>query len=87
MFIEPGVSYAKGRQIYSFQIPIGYYRNRFPNPYTGNPGDSTFPEYVSIATYSMRLGGKPASPHSMPPTSDQPSSPRTPEIVRPGGGA
>src|SRR4029078_5304094 len=33
MFLEPGFSYAKNGQVYSFQMPIGYYRNRFPNPY------------------------------------------------------
>ncbi|HYT75081.1 MAG TPA: hypothetical protein VEL79_10065 [Vicinamibacterales bacterium] len=56
MFIEPGVSYAKGRQIYSFQIPIGYYRNRFPNPYTGAAGDATFPNYIILASYGYRFG-------------------------------
>jgi hypothetical protein len=68
----------------SFNLPIGYYFNRVPNPYTGTPGDSTFPKYVSIATYSVRMGGK-SSAHSMPaPASDQPGAPRTPEIIRPG---
>src|SRR5207249_248815 len=27
LFVEPGFSYAKGRQVYSVEIPIGYYRN------------------------------------------------------------
>jgi hypothetical protein len=58
MFIEPGFSYAKGSQIYSFQIPIGYYRNRFPNPYTGNAGDATFPKYIVLASYGYRFGSK-----------------------------
>jgi peroxiredoxin len=57
MFIEPGFSYAKGSHVYSFQLPIGYYRNRFPNPYTGNKGDATFPNYIFLASYSYRFGG------------------------------
>ena len=88
MYWEPGVTVTSGRHSMSFNFPVGYYFNRFPNPYTGNPGDSTFPEYVSIATYSLRLGGKSAA-HSRPgrPATDQPSTPRTPEVIRPGEGA
>jgi hypothetical protein len=58
MFVEPGFSYAKGRQIYSFQMPIAYYRNRFPNPYTGASGDATFPNYIFLASYGYRFGSK-----------------------------
>jgi hypothetical protein len=58
MFLEPGVSYAKGRQIYSFQMPFGYYRNRFPDPYTGAAGDATFPKYIILASYGYRFGSK-----------------------------
>ena len=56
MYWEPGITVmsANGHSV-SFNMPIGYYYNRFRNPYTGNPGDSTFPEYVAIATYSMPL--------------------------------
>jgi hypothetical protein len=57
MYWEPGVTISSGRHAVSFNLPVGYYYNRFRNPYTGSPGDSTFPEYVNIATYSMRLGG------------------------------
>ena len=58
MFIEPGVSYAKGSQVYSFQMPIGYYRNRFPDPYTGAAGDATFPNYIFLASVGYRFGSK-----------------------------
>jgi hypothetical protein len=58
MFIEPGFSYAKGSQIYAFQIPIAYYRNRFPDPYTGASGDATFPNYIFLASYGYRFGSK-----------------------------
>jgi hypothetical protein len=56
MYWEPGITVNTGRHSVSLNIPIGYYFNRFRNPYTGNRGDSTFPEYVAIATYSTRLG-------------------------------
>ena len=58
MFLEPGFSYARGGHVYAFQLPIGYYRNRFPNPYTGNRGDATFPDYIVLAQYGYRFGGK-----------------------------
>lgn len=58
MFVEPGVSYAKGSQIYSFQMPISYYRNRFRDPYTGATGDATFPKYIFLASYGYRFGSK-----------------------------
>jgi len=56
MFVEPGISYAKGPNVLSFSVPIAYYRNRFPNPYTGNPGDATFPNYIFLASYGRRFG-------------------------------
>jgi hypothetical protein len=58
MFVEPGFSYAKGSQMYSFQVPLAYYRNRFPDPYTGAPGDATFPNYIILASYGYRFGAK-----------------------------
>jgi hypothetical protein len=58
MFVEPGFSYAKGSQIYTFQVPIAYYRNRFPDPYTGASGDATFPNYIVLASFGYRFGGK-----------------------------
>ena len=87
MYWEPGVTLTYGRHSMSFNMPVGYYFNRWSNPYTASAGDSTFPEYVSIATYSVRLGGK-SSAHKAPmPASDQPDRPRTPEVIRPGEGA
>jgi hypothetical protein len=58
MFIEPGVTYARGSHVLGFQVPIAYYRNRFPNPYTGSLGDATFPKRIWLANYSYRFGGK-----------------------------
>jgi hypothetical protein len=58
MFIEPGVTYARGSHVVGFLVPTGYYRNRFPDPYTGNKGDATFPKHIFLANYSYRFGGK-----------------------------
>jgi hypothetical protein len=75
MYWEPGVTFTTGRHAMSFNLPIGYYYNRFRDPYTGNEGDSTFPEYVAIATYAVRFGK--SMKHQMPaPATDQP--PQTP---------
>lgn len=56
MFIEPGVSYSKGRHTFSLNVPIGYYYNRRPNPYTGVAGDATFPRHIFLTSYSMGFG-------------------------------
>jgi len=58
MFVEPGITYAKGPHVYNFSVPVAYYRNRFPNPITGNAGDATFPNYIFLASYGYRFGGK-----------------------------
>lgn len=79
MYWEPGVTLMAGRHAVSLNVPIGYYFNRFRNPYTGNPGDSTFPEVVAIATYSMRLG-RPRV-HDLGPT-DQPAPGAVPGAPR-----
>lgn len=67
MFIEPGVSYTQGGHTFSFSVPIGYYYNRHANPYTGRPGDATFPRHIFLTSYSFSLGG-----NGRPPATDQP---------------
>jgi len=79
MYWEPGVTFRTGRHSVSFNVPVGYYYNRFTNPYTKQAGDSTFPEYVNIVTYSMRFGGASKSHNiNMPPATDQPPAGRVP---------
>jgi len=78
MYWEPGVTFTSGRHAVSFNFPVGYYYNRFTNPYTRNPGDSTFPEYVNIATYSMRFGGSKSHSMTVPAATDQPPARRLP---------
>jgi len=70
MYWEPGITVMSGRHAISLNVPIGYYFNRFRNPNTATRGDSTFPEYVAIATYSMRLGRASKAPT----VTDQPAS-------------
>jgi hypothetical protein len=74
MFIEPGISYVNGVHSFSFNVPIGYYYNRHPNPYTGIPGDATFPRHIFLSSYSLRLGKKaPPAPPSIVVPKDQES--------------
>ena len=42
-------------------MPIAFYRNRQPDPYTGAAGDATFPNYIFLATYGYRFGVKKSS--------------------------
>lgn len=62
MFVEPGISYSTGRHTFSFNVPIGYYYNRRPNPYTGNKGDATFPRQIFLTSYAFRMGHKATPP-------------------------
>ena len=78
MYWEPGVTFTSGRHSVSFNFPVGYYYNRFSNPYTRQAGDSTFPEYVNIATYSMRFGGAKSHTLRVPTATDQPPAGRLP---------
>jgi hypothetical protein len=73
MFVEPGVSYTNGTHTISFNVPVGYYFNRHPNPYTGIPGDATFPREIFLTSYALRLGKR-----FVPPATDQPPPPPAP---------
>ena len=73
-----------GRSTWSIYVPRGLVRNRRPNPYTGAPGDATFPDYVVILGYAYRLSGAIPSPSR---TAPEPSEPRMPGGVAPGGGS
>ena len=55
MFIEPGIAYTKGSSTWSLNVPIGFYRNREPNPYSGREGDATFPDYILLTGVSYRF--------------------------------
>jgi hypothetical protein len=55
MFAEPGIAYTKGNATWSLNVPIGFYRNREPNPYSGREGDATFPDYILLSGLSYRF--------------------------------
>jgi len=57
-FMEPGFIFMSGRNTFTLYVPIGLVRNRLPNPYTGNSGDATFPDYIILAGYSYRFPPK-----------------------------
>lgn len=55
VYFEPGLLIERGRSAVSLHVPIGVYRNREPNPYTGRPGDATFPDFVFLVGYGHRF--------------------------------
>jgi hypothetical protein len=60
MFAEPGVSLATRQGTVWLAVPIAFYVNRKPDPYTGIEGDATFPRFVFLAGYQTRFGGGPS---------------------------
>ena len=61
MFVEPGMSLAMPRGAFWFAVPVSFYVNRKPDPYTGIEGDATFPRFILLAGYQMRFGGRSSS--------------------------
>jgi len=55
-FAEPGFYYSHGNDTWSVNVPIALKRNRRPDPYTGNPGDATFPNHIFLVSYTHRFG-------------------------------
>jgi len=55
MFAEPGLAYSKGSSTWSLNVPVGFYRNRRPNPYSGREGDATFPDFIVLTGVSYRF--------------------------------
>ncbi len=55
MFAEPGLSYSRDGMTWSLNVPIGFYRNRRPNPYSGREGDATFPHYIVLIGMSQQF--------------------------------
>ena len=76
-YVEPGVVYSHGDSTWSLYVPKGLVRNRRPNPYTGNPGDATFPDYVVLFGYSYRFGANRAPSAPVP---DLPPAPVKPTV-------
>jgi len=69
--LEPGFQYVRNRNVVTFAIGKAIYRNRtvsVPDSMVGGHGDAAFADWVWLASYSLRVGGKhAASHHAMPP--------------------
>lgn len=86
MFIEPGVSWSRGNHTFAFNVPIGYYYHRYPDPNTGLEGDATFPRHVFLTNYSIRLGVKKGSRPPVPPVlaTSADATPLPDPVLKPG---
>jgi hypothetical protein len=56
LFVEPGIAFSRQGHSVTFNVPIGVYRMRKPDPNTGLRGDATFPDYILLGNYSFRFG-------------------------------
>ena len=61
-FAEPGFYYSRGNNTFSVNVPIALVRNRRPDPYTGAPGDATFPNHIYLVGYTHRFPAEGAVP-------------------------
>jgi hypothetical protein len=62
---EPGIQYAKHGNAFTFTIARAIYRDRtksVPDDLTGGHGDAAFANWVWLASYSFRAGGKHPEP-------------------------
>ena len=58
MSVEPGVEYFRGRDTFSFTVPIAVHRNRkrsVSDIADGRSGDAAFADYVITIGYSHRF--------------------------------
>jgi hypothetical protein len=78
MFVEPGVSYSKAGHTVSFNVPLGYFYHRYPDPNTDREGDATFPRHIFLTSYTMKLGKRnPVAPPTTP-AAPKPQAPKPP---------
>jgi len=62
--LEPGFQYTRGMSLFSFSVAKAIRRDRtrsVPDRITGGHGDAAFADYVWLASYSFRFGGRRAS--------------------------
>jgi hypothetical protein len=66
--LEPGVQYSRGRSLLTASVGKAVYRDRtrsVPDKLNGGHGDAAFADYVWLASYSVRFGGRgPSSSHN-----------------------
>jgi hypothetical protein len=58
---EPGLQYARNGQVFTVTIARAFYRDRtvsVPDELTGGHGDAAFANWVWLASYTFRAGGK-----------------------------
>jgi hypothetical protein len=69
--LEPGFQYARKGNVFSFNIARAILRDRtrsVPDRMTGAHGDAAFADWVWLASYSYRFGGKhKGMTHPIPP--------------------
>ena len=56
--LEPGLIYTKGKNTWSFSVPVAVYRNRkksVPDITDGRHGDAAFADYLILVGYSRRF--------------------------------
>jgi hypothetical protein len=64
IFFEPNLSYSRGPDTWSLSVPLALYRDRAPDPYTGQKGDATFPDAIVLVGYAHRFGGAQSPPQA-----------------------
>ena len=70
--LETGFQYARGKQLFTATVAKAIMRDRtqsYPDTVYGSHGDAAFADYVWLASYSVRFGGRGhAAHHDMPDT-------------------
>jgi hypothetical protein len=64
--LEPGFQYVRGMSLFSFSVAKAIRRDRtrsVPDRISGTHGDAAFADYVWLASYSYRFGGRGHSVH------------------------
>jgi hypothetical protein len=59
--LMPGMQYSHGRSLLTAEVGKAIYRNRtrsVPDQLTGGHGDAAFADYIWLASYSVRFGGR-----------------------------
>jgi hypothetical protein len=76
--LEPGFQYARKGNVFTFSIARAVLRDRtrsVPDRITGGHGDAAFADWVWLASYSYRFGGKHSGMrHPIPPDNQPPDS-------------
>jgi len=59
--LMPGIQYSHGKSLSTAAVGKAIYRDRtrsVPNQMTGAHGDAAFADYIWLANYSVRFGGR-----------------------------